>query len=189
MVSAGTLHVVTTELVVGTFALAGLCFGLKLLYSFKLLSNNKANDALDSIAHGALLFGLLSLPFAILSGINSAGVNDGGFMSAILVNKLWLSFSGFGLAIGVLISRWKVGSSIWDETKTSLTQSSFGMAACGAILLTASAGGKFARGESLLDMLHLPYDLILLMPIWLSVLLLLSGLTNLVIGIRANSSQ
>ncbi len=159
------------------------------MYSFNLLSNDKVNDALDSIAHGALLFGLLSLPFAILSGINSAAVNDGGFMSAILVNKLWLSFAGFGLAIGVLISRWKVGSGIWDETKTSLTQSSFGMAACGAILLTASAGGKFTRGESLLDMLHLPYDLVLLMPIWLSALLLLSGLTNLVIGIRANSSQ
>ncbi len=120
MVSAETLHVVTTELVVGTFALAGLCFGLKLLYSIKILSNDKANDALDSIAHGALLFGLLSLPFAILSGINSAGANDDGFMSAILVNKLWLSFAGFGLAVGVLLSRWKVGNEIWNESKSSL---------------------------------------------------------------------
>jgi hypothetical protein len=111
-------------------------------------------------------------------------------MGAILsINKLWLSFAGLGLAVGVLLSRWKVGNEIWNEAKSSIIQSTFGMAACGAILLTASAGGKFARGESLLDMLHLPYDLVLLMPIWLSVLLLLSGLTNLVIGIRANSSQ
>jgi len=189
MVSAGTLHVVTTELVVGTFALAGLCFGLKLLYSFKILSNDKANDALDSIAHGALLFGLLSLPFAILSGMNSAGVDESGFVSALLVNKLWLSFAGLGLAIGVLISRWKVGTDIWNEAKSSIIQSSFGMAACGAILLTASAGGKFTRGESLLDILHLPYDLVLLMPIWLSVILLISGLANFAIAIRANSSQ
>jgi hypothetical protein len=189
MVSAGTLHVVTTELVVGTFALAGLCFAFKLLSTFNILSNSKLNDALDSIAHGALLFGLLSLPFAILSGINSAGVDESGFVSALLVNKLWLSFAGLGLAVGVLLSRWKVGSEIWNVSKSSIVQSSFGMAACGAILLTASVGGKFARGESLLDILHLPYDLVLLMPIWLSILLLISGLANFAIAIRANSSQ
>ena len=189
MVSAATFHVVTTELVVGTFALAGLCFAFKLLSTFNILSNSKLDDACDSIAHGALLFGLLSLPFAILSGMNSAGVDESGFVSALLVNKLWLSFAGLGLAIGVLISRWKVGTDIWNEAKSSIIQSSFGMAACGAILLTASVGGKFTRGESLLDILHLPYDLVLLMPIWLSILLLISGLANFAIAIRANSSQ
>jgi len=189
MVSAATFHVVTTELVVGTFALAGLCFAFKLLSTFNILSNSKLDEAFDSIAHGALLFGLLSLPFAILSGMNSAGVDESGFVSALLVNKLWLSMAGLGLAVGVLISRWKVGIEIWNESKSSIIQSSFGMAASGAILLTASVGGKFARNESLLDILHLPYDLVLLMPIWLSAILLISGLTNLVIGIRANSSQ
>ena len=189
MVSPATFHVVTTELVVGTFALAGLCFALKLLSSFNILPNSKFDEAFDSIAHGALLFGLLSLPFAILSGMNSAGVDESGFVSALLVNKLWLSMAGLGLAIGVLISRWKVGTDIWNEAKSSIIQSSFGMAACGAILLTASAGGKFTRGESLLDILHLPYDLVLLMPIWLSVILLISGLANFVIAMRTSSSQ
>jgi hypothetical protein len=121
--------------------------------------------------------------------MNSAGVDESGFVSALLVNKLWLSMAGLGLAIGVLISRWKVGIEIWNESKSSIIQSSFGMAACGAILLTASVGGKFTRGESLLDILHLPYDLVLLMPIWLSIILLISGLANFAIAIRANSSQ
>ena len=46
MVSAATFHVVTTELVVGTFALAGLCFAFKLLSTFNILSNSKFDDAL-----------------------------------------------------------------------------------------------------------------------------------------------
>ena len=71
MIESATFHVITTELVVGSFALAGLCF---LLHSFLTLGKtpNKLAPTMDSTAHVALLFGLLALLFAIISGINSS---------------------------------------------------------------------------------------------------------------------
>ena len=71
MIESATFHVITTELVVGSFALAGLCFVLHSLISIQ----NKESQfvtMMDSTAHIALLFGLLALPFAIVSGINSS---------------------------------------------------------------------------------------------------------------------
>ena len=68
MIEPATFHVITTELVVGSFALAGLCFVLHSLISIR----NKESQfvtMMDSTAHIALLFGLLALPFAIASGI------------------------------------------------------------------------------------------------------------------------
>ena len=58
-----------------------------------------------------------------------------------------------------------------------------GMSASGMMLLTASAGGTFSRGESLLDIFSLPYDSILLMPITISSLLLLSGILSIITAI------
>ena len=55
------------------------------------------------------------------------------------------------------------------------------MMAVGLILTTASIGGTFARGESLLDMFHLPYDTVPLMPMWLSGLVIVFSIANLVI--------
>ena len=51
----------------------------------------------------------------------------------------------------------------------------------GLVLLTASLGGTFSRGESLLDVFSLPYDTVPLMPIWLSGALLVVAITNLVL--------
>jgi hypothetical protein len=55
------------------------------------------------------------------------------------------------------------------------------------MLLTASAGGTFSRGESLLDWLHLPYGEVLLMPMALSALLLLVGIACTTFGLRSNA--
>ena len=73
MIESATFHVMTTELVVGSFALAGLCFVLHSLLTFQ----NKESQfiaMMDSTAHIALLFGLLALPFAILSGLGASRV-------------------------------------------------------------------------------------------------------------------
>ena len=88
--------------------------------------------------------------------------------------------TGLGLALAELISRWKIGDSILIERKSMLIQTFSGMAASGMMLLTASAGGSFSRGESLLDIFSLPYDMIILMPIAISVILIISGLTSTV---------
>ena len=71
MIESATFHVMTTELVVGSFALAGFCF---FLHSVLLFLNKESSfmPMMDTTAHVALLFGLLSLPFAILSGIESS---------------------------------------------------------------------------------------------------------------------
>ena len=42
-------------------------------------------------------------------------------------------------------------------------------------------GGTYTRGESLLDVLSLPYDVVPLMPIWLSTAVLGLALVNLVL--------
>jgi hypothetical protein len=91
---------------------------------------------------------------------------------------MFLSMTGFGLASAALVSRWKMGDSILIERKTMLIQTFSGMAASGIMLLTASAGGSFSRGESLLDIFSLPYDIIILMPIAISAILLITGLAS-----------
>ncbi len=55
-------------------------------------------------------------------------------------------------------------------------------------MLTASFGGTYSRGESLLDVFSLPYDQVPLMPMWLSITVLVLAAANLVLmrrGVRA----
>ena len=176
MISSATFHVISTELVVGSFAMAGLCFLLHALCRYELIKNKNLLSITDNVAHFALFFGIISTPFAIFSGISASP--GGGLSSPILVNKMFLSMTGFGLASAALISRLKMGDSILIERKSMLLQTFSGMAASGIMLLTASAGGSFSRGESLLDIFSLPYDMIILMPIAISAILLITGLAS-----------
>ena len=96
-----------------------------------------------------------------------------------------------GLAIAVIYARLKIGEQIWANKSSAITQSSAGLASSGFMLLTASAGGKFTRNESLVDLLNLPYDTIFLMPIWATAIILLIGLATTVlavIGLRNQST-
>ena len=181
MISSATFHVISTELVVGSFAMAGLCFLLHALCRYGIINSKNFIQITDNVAHFALFFGILATPFAIFSGI-SASPNS-GFSTPILVNKMFLSMTGFGLAISALVVRWKFGIKILQQRKTMLIQTFTGMSASGMMLLTASAGGTFSRGESLLDFFSLPYDSILLMPITISSLLLLSGILSIITAI------
>jgi hypothetical protein len=185
MISSNTFHVVSTELVVGSFSLAGVAFLFCLLSPRLPLFFSEKQTASDSVAHAALLFGLAATPFAILSGLSSA---PGGEMSsALLANKMLFSLSGAGLALGVLVSRWRNGIEVWSTARSSLIQGLSGAGATGLMLLTASAGGTFARGESLLDWLHLPYNEVLLMPTFLSIGLLLLGIACTAVAFRPSS--
>ncbi len=180
MISPGTFHVVTTELVVGAFSVAGLSFTLCILTHLGILKRPLWATMFDHIAHFTLAFGLAATPFAILSGLSSAPGE--GLNSPILVNKMFLSMTGFGFALGCLLSRWRLGNKVWSSTKSLLLHGSSGLAAVGSMLLTASAGGTFARGESLLDMFHLPYEEVLLFPVLISAIGLLLGATMLVLS-------
>ncbi len=180
MNSSETFHVVATELVVGAFSVAGLSFTLLLLVHFGILKQPSWISMFDHVAHFTLTFGLVATPFAILSGLSSAPGE--GLNSPILVNKIFLSMTGFGFAVGCLIVRWRLGNNVWDSKNSTSFHVASGLAACGLMLLTASAGGTFSRGESLLDMFHLPYEHVLLFPILVSLISLFLGLAILVLS-------
>ena len=189
MISSATFHVITTELVVGSFAMAGVCFLLKAIQSFNALTSEKISHISDIVAHFALGFGLIATPFAIFSGISSSPGSD--VSSPLLVNKIFLSMIATGLAIAAIYARYSIGEQIWASKASAVTQSSTGLAASGFMLLTASAGGKFTRNESLVDLLNLPYDTIFLMPIWATSIILLIGISTTilaVLGLRNQSS-
>ena len=73
MVSAPTLHVVSTELVVGSFATAGVAFLLAGLASHGWLNLRRHLKLADNVAHFALAFGLIAMPFAMVTGIQAPG--------------------------------------------------------------------------------------------------------------------
>ena len=160
MISAGTLHVIATELVVGMFALAGI--------GYLLLVLDKKREIADIVAHCAMLGGLAALPIAILFGIYANPAEQ--ISNQLLANKVLLSFSALGISVGVLVNRWLNKGPISGRLHPSI-----GMVACGMILLVASLGGMYARGESLL--FFLPKDIVLIFPVWASAILLLMGLT------------
>ncbi len=186
MISSETFHVVTTELVVGAFSVSGLSFTLCLLVHFGILKQTSWKTMFDHVAHFTLVFGLAATPFAILSGLSSSPGE--GMNSPILVNKMFLSMTGFGFALGSIIARWRLGTTVWSTTKSSVFQGVSGLAACGAMLLTASAGGTFSRGESLLDIFHLPYEHVLLFPVLVSITTLMLGVAMLAVGWRRMNS-
>ena len=174
MIESATFHVMTTELVVGSFALAGLCFVLHSLLTFQ----NKESQfiaMMDSTAHIALLFGLLALPFAILSGLGASP--SGAHTSPLLANKMLLSTAGGGLALGVLFTRWRMNN---DNTSRHL-HNAFGSISTGCMLLTASLGGTYTRADSLTEFLPFVKENTLLLPAWMSIFVILLILAALIV--------
>mgnify|MGYP001156935844 FL=1 len=157
MISAGTFHVIATELTIGMFALSGVAFLLCAL--------QKGPESRESVAHWALLGGLISTPFAIISGVNA--VQGDGIDNPILANKLLLSMTSAGLAVGILLRR------MWGS-EVDIRHSSVGMISVALMLTTAGMGGEYSRGETLL--LFIPKDTVMLFPIWASIALLVIGI-------------
>ena len=157
MISAGTFHVIATELTVGTFALSGVAFLLCAL--------NKGPSSREAVAHWALLGGLIATPFAIISGVNA--ISGEGIDNPMLANKLLLSMTSAGLAIGLLLRK------LWGST-VDLRHSSVGMISVALMLTTAGIGGEYSRGETLL--LFIPKDTVMLFPLWASITILALGL-------------
>ena len=179
MVSAGTLHVISTELAIGAYATAGVAFLLAGLASHGLFGLGRHLRTADLAAHFALAFGLLAMPFAMATGISSSPGD--GIDHPLLINKMLLGSGAIGLALGVLLTRRRHGADLWDDRAGRRWQSLGGLGAVGLVLITASMGGTYTRGESLLDVLSLPYDVVPLMPMWLSLAVLGLAVVNLVL--------
>jgi len=119
------------------------------------------------------------MPFAVITGIQSSPGE--GVDHPVLINKMLLASAALGLALGVLLARRSRGASIWQDPAGRRWQSLGGLGAVGLVLLTASLGGTYSRGESLLDVFSLPYDQVPLMPMWLSITVLVLAAANLVL--------
>jgi hypothetical protein len=117
------------------------------------------------------------MPFAMITGIQSSPGE--GVDHPLLINKMFLGSAAIGLALGVLLTRRRLGEHVWSDAWGRRWQSLGGLSAVGLVLLTASIGGTFTRGESLLDLLKLPYETVPLMPVWLSGIVLLVAVGNL----------
>ncbi|MBS73092.1 MAG: hypothetical protein CMA91_02410 [Euryarchaeota archaeon] len=157
MISSSTFHVITTELTVGMFALSGVAFLLCLI--------RKGPISRESVAHWALLGGLIATPFAIISGINSTPSE--GITDPLLANKVLLSMTSTGIAIGVLMNR-KLGADV------DLKHSSLGLLSVGLMLATAGIGGEYSRGETLLFLV--PKETVFLFPLWASIMIAVLGI-------------
>ena len=157
MISAGTFHVIATELTIGMFALAGV--------AFLFCAIQKGPTSRESVAHWALLGGLIATPFAIVSGINA--IPSEGIENPILANKLLLSMASAGLAVGILLRR------MWGGA-VDIRHSSIGMISVALMLATAGMGGEYSRGETLL--LFIPKDTVMLFPTWASIVLFVIGM-------------
>ena len=160
MISSGTLHVISTELTIGMFALSGVAFLLCLI--------QKGPISRESVAHWALLGGLLATPLAIITGIN-ASPGD-GLDNPLLANKMLLSMTSAGLAIGILVRR-KQGGDV------DARHAGIGMVSVALMLTTAGMGGEYSRGETLL--LFVPKETVFLFPIWASIIVIILGLAIL----------
>ena len=185
MVSAATLHVVSTELAVGSFAVAGVAFLMAGLASHGWFFGDRHLSLADSVAHFALAFGLVAMPFTIITGIQSSPGE--GIDHPVLINKMLLASASLGLALGVLLARRAGGPELWQHPASKRFQALGGLGAVGLVLLTASLGGTFSRGESLLDIFRLPYDQVPLMPMWLSGTVAVLAVVNLVLMRRSPS--
>ena len=157
MISAGTFHVIATELTIGMFALAGV--------AFLFCAIQKGPTSRESVAHWALLGGLIATPFAIVSGVNA--IPSEGIENPILANKLLLSMASAGLAVGILLRR------MWGGA-VDIRHSSIGMISVALMLATAGMGGEYSRGDTLL--LFIPKDTVMLFPTWASIVLLVIGM-------------
>ncbi|MED5350080.1 MAG: hypothetical protein VYB50_01155 [Candidatus Thermoplasmatota archaeon] len=159
MISSGTLHVIGTELVVGTFVLSGIAFLMLFL--------QKGVHSSDIVAHWALFTGLVFTPLAIFSGISASPNGPEG--NVMLFNKFLLSCAAIGLSVGLLWNRYQNQSTHMNRVHALL-----GMVTVCLILITASFGGMYSRGESLTP--FLPKDVAFVFPAWASVILLIMGL-------------
>ena len=157
MISSGTLHVISTELTVGMFSLSGIAFLLCLI--------NKGPISREPVAHWALFFGLLATPMAIITGIKAS--SGGELSNPLLANKILLSMTALGLAIGVIIRNRRGG-------RVDAVHSILGLSSVGLMLVTASLGGEYSRRESLL--FFLPKETVPIFPMWAIIFISILGI-------------
>ena len=154
MVSAAIFHPVATELVIGAYAVA--CFGALVRTAAAVLPavaarlNESSRTTLDGAALLGAIIGTAMVPAAIITGTLSAPPS---LASPLLVNKMMLSGLALGLWAGFIHGRWTIGPEIWQQKRLAILYGGIAFAGFQTIILIASLGGLFGRGETVLDLL------------------------------------
>jgi len=187
-ISAGTFHVVHTELVVGILSLAAMSLVLLCILRLSpkvpflnLDQKERLAKAFDNTQMISAVFGLFFIPFAMISGILAA--EGEATTNPILLNKIILSSICIGAWLAFVIARFRHGDQVWETKGMAIAHTANGLFAYFITTLVATLGGKYSRGESLYDML--PFSIVMedamVAPGWLNIVLVIIGIISIAI--------
>lgn len=159
MVSTAVFHAISTEMVVGSFAIAALgtitCAFATLVPAINEKIPSRLHSHLDSAAYVASIFGLLMVPLAIVTGYLTS--ESMGGQSGMSLNKMIFSGLCIGFWSGVISGRRLCGYRLWEHRGLAIVQGCSALAGFGTTVILGSIGGELGRGETALDLL--PFDL------------------------------
>ena len=186
VVSAGTFHVVHTELAVGILSLAAMSLVLLCILRLSpkipflnLEQKEKLAKAFDNTQMVSAVFGLVFIPIAMVSGIIAS--EGEATTDPILLNKIILSSISIGAWLAFVIARFRHGEKVWETKGMAIAHTANGLFAYFITTLVATLGGKYSRGESLYDMLpfSLGIDEAIIAPSWLNIVLIFVGIISI----------
>jgi len=185
-VSAGTFHVVHTELVVGILSLAAMSLVLLCVLRLSpkvpflnLEQKERLAKAFDNTQMVSSAFGLIFIPIAMVSGIIAA--EGEATTDPILLNKIILSSISIGAWLAFVVARFRHGDSVWETKGMAIAHTVNGLFAYFITTIVATLGGKYSRGESLYDMLPFSMGIeeAIIAPSWLNIVLILVGVISI----------
>ena len=159
MVSMSVFHVISTEMVVGAFAIATLgtiiCSISSLFPALGKRLPSKVHSHLDSTAYIASIFGVFMIPAAIVTGY--LATESMGGQSSMSLNKMVFSGLCIGFWSGVISGRRLCGYRLWEHRGLSILQAISASLGFLMTIILGSIGGQLGRGETVLDLL--PFEL------------------------------
>ena len=159
MVSMSVFHVISTEMVVGAFAIATLgtiiCSISSLFPALGKRLPSKVHSHLDSAAYIASIFGVFMIPAAIVTGYLTT--ESMGGQSSMSLNKMVFSGLCIGFWSGVISGRRLCGYRLWEHRGLSILQAISASLGFLMTIILGSIGGQLGRGETVLDLL--PFEL------------------------------
>ena len=152
-------HAISTEMVVGAFAIATLgtiiCSIAALVPAFGERLPSKVHSHLDSAAYIASIFGVLMIPAAIVTG-NLTTESMGG-QSTMSLNKMVFSGLCIGFWSGVISGRRLCGYRLWEHRGLTILQALSASLGFLMTIMLGSIGSQLGRGETALDLL--PFEI------------------------------
>ena len=159
MVSMSVFHAISTEMVVGAFAIATLgtiiCSITALVPAFRERFPSRIHSHLDSAAYMASIFGVLMIPLAIVTGYLTT--ESMGGQTSMSLNKMVFSGLCIGFWSGVISGRRLCGYRLWEHRGLTILQAISASLGYLMTIMLGSIGSQLGRGETALDLL--PFEI------------------------------